>query len=571
MPLLDIEDPIEQKEDGGVAVGIDFGTTNSLCCYFDGEQMNTIVDIMPSVVYYDDNANITTAKNAIHTVKSIKRHVAKNEQIAVGNKKFWAEQIAAEIFKKIKARVESELGDIKKCVVTVPAYFTDPQKQAVKFAAELAGLEVIRMIAEPTAAALYYGIDNQAEGIYIVFDLGGGTFDVSVLRMAKGVLHVIATGGDATLGGDDFDIAIANRYGISIQTARQIKEEMSYYDQISSIGLTGVSAADLQQLPSTITREEINTIVAPLVQRSIDIMESIIIDSGIPEEELHGIVLVGGSTKMPVIREMLHKKTKVQIFANADPDRIVAFGAAMQAYNIARKSTGNILLDVIPLSLGIETMGGAVHKVVERNSSIPIERIVKFTTYEDSQTGMIINVVQGERDLAKDCRSLGSFELTNLTPAKAGMVKVCIKFYVDENSILEVSAWEEGKEDKSQIVIRPSYGINGDSIRAMLVDAINHAQEDIESKMLADIKIEGQNMLKMINEALKDKHLADEDELKRILEAKDVLDGAIQEFDRQAIDVAIKNLDSAAQTFVEKRTSWYLNEYTKGKDIGEIL
>lgn len=572
MPLLEIEDPIAiQENDGEIAVGIDFGTTNSLCYYFDGGRMNTIVDIMPSIVYYDENANITDAKNAKHTIKSIKRYLAQNEQITVGNKKFWAEQIAAEIFRKIKLEIESELENVKKCVVTVPAYFTDPQKQAVKFAAELAGFEVIRMIAEPTAAALYYNIDNQSEGIYIIFDIGGGTFDISILRMTKGVLHVIATGGDAALGGDDFDILIANHYGITIQTAKQIKEEISYHNQVTSIGLTGISIEDLQCLPNTITQSEINEIIMPLIQKCINIMQSTIADSGITDAEMQGIVLVGGLTRMPIIKEVLERKSKVQVFANADPDRIVAFGAAMQAYNIVKKSTGNILLDVIPLSLGIETMGGAVHKVIERNSSIPIESTVSFTTYEDFQSGIIINVVQGERDLAKDCRSLASFEITNLTPVKAGMVKVYVKFYVDENSILEVSAWEEGKESKSQIMIRPSYGINGDSIRAMLVDAINNAQEDIESKMLADIKIEGQNMLKMINEALLDKHLATKKESEQITDAKNQLESAIQEFDRHAIDSAIKTLDTAAQSFVEKRTSFYLNKYAQGKNVDEVL
>ena len=525
MPLLNIEDPIKQSSNNGeIAVGIDFGTTNSLCYYFDGNTVHSIVDLMPSIVYFNKEGDVTTKENAEIEIKSIKRKLATQKEIQVGEKKLWAEQIAAEILKSIKNEVSEQLGsDVKKCVITVPAYFTEPQKQAVKFAGELAGFEVIRMLSEPTAAALYYGIDNKSEGVYVVFDLGGGTFDVSVLNMEKGVLHVVAIGGEATLGGDDFDIAIANNYGISIQTAKEIKEALSYAEQISSIGIKGIKPEDIKNLPLIITQEDIVSIVIPLVEQCVKVVKNTITDSQISKSQMRGIVLVGGATRMPIIKERLDAEFGIEIFDNADADRIVALGAAVQAYNIVNRSSGNILLDVIPLSLGIETMGGAVQKIIERNSSVPIEQTVNFTTYEDMQTGIVLNVVQGERDLAKDCRQLAHFELKNITPAKAGMVKICVKFSVDENSILSVSAWEDGKENQSQIQLKPSYGINGDAIRTMLIDAIQNAQEDIEAKLLADIKNEAHSILKMINHSLTDKHLASPEELKIIKHAVETL------------------------------------------------
>ena len=576
MSLLNIEDAITHKEQNEeIAVGIDFGTTNSLCYWFDGTQIHEIVDIMPSVLYFDSSGNITTQELAMQEISSIKRFLGQDIQIDIAGKKFWAEQLAAEVFRKIKKNIVEALGDgVKKCVVTVPAYFDEPKRNAIKFAAELAGLEVMRMISEPTSAAIYYGIDDRQEGYYIVFDLGGGTFDVSILQMSKGVVHVVATGGDANLGGDDFDEAIAKHYGISRKFAKVIKELLSENAFLEKKSLNQITQEDLSKLPNEITKDEIDEIILPLIHKCVAVMQNALKDSQIPQSDIKGLVLVGGSTRMPIISEALNHEFSVPVFNDADPDRVVAFGAAVQAFHTVRKSTGNILLDIIPLSIGIETFGGAVQKIIERNTSIPFEKTVQFTTFEDFQTGIMINVVQGERDIASDCRSLAKFELKGITPAKAGIVKVSIKFLLDENAILSVEAWEESEDStkltQNSIQVKPSYGIAGDEIRAMLVDAIKNAQFDIENKLLIDATIDARNITKLVNDALTDSHLATKTELEKIHKVLNAIEEAIVEKNRGKIDDLAKTLDSTAKDFVERRTAWYLNQYTSGKSVDEI-
>lgn len=568
MALLNIEDAITSKhEKEEIAVGIDFGTTNSLCYYYDGEQIHEVLDVFPSVVYFDEFGKITTQENANHQISSIKRHLAKNQQIEVGGKKFWAEQIASEIFKKIKIEIDEIFNQpVNKCVVTVPAYFDDSQRQAVKFSAEFAGLEVIRMINEPTSAALFYGIDNRHEGNYIVFDLGGGTFDVSILQMQKGVIKVVATGGNSELGGDDFDSLFAKKLGVSKFLAKKIKEMLTNKPEVLK---EEVQTEEI--LPEKIIRDDFDEAILPLVHRCVEVMQKTLKDAQIPQSEIKGLVLVGGSTRMPIITEALKVEFSVPIFNDVDPDRVVAFGAAVQARNIACKGTGNLLLDVIPLSLGVETIGGAVQKIIERNSSIPIEKTVKFTTFKDGQTTTIINVVQGERDLAKDCRSLANFELSGITPLKAGMPHISVKFYIDENSILSVSAWEENANAKTEIQVKPSYGIASDEIRSMLVDAIENAQIDIEEKLVVDSIVDAQSVTLLIEEAIKDSHIAKANEMEEITSVLSQLKTAIANRNRKLIDSLTKELDATSQNFVERRTAWYLNSYVAGKSVDDIV
>lgn len=562
MTLLNIEDAILEKETNNeIAIGIDFGTTNSLCYYYDGELIHEIMDLEPSIVYFDKSGNVVEKENSIYEIPSIKRHFGKNKQVEIANKKFWPEQIASEIFKKIKKEIDKVfVENVTKCVVTVPAYFDDTQRQSVKFSAELAGLEVMRMINEPTSAALYYGIDEREEGYYIVFDLGGGTFDISILKMQKGVIKVIATGGNTDLGGDDFDNAIAEKLNISKKDAKSIKEKLTENESVNVNG-------------KIFTQNEFDDIVLPLVHNCVEIMQNVLKDSNIKQNDIKGLVLVGGSTRMPIIKEALKTEFSVPIFNDVDPDRVVAFGAALQARNIINKGTGNILLDVIPLSLGIETLGGAVQKIIERNSSIPIEKTVKFTTFQDWQTSIILNVVQGERDLAKDCRSLAKFELNNITRAKAGIPKIYVKFFVNENSILSVSAWEEnedGKNVETEIEVKPMYGIASEEVRKMLIDAIQNAQEDIEEKLIIDSIVDAQSVIKLAEDALKDSFVAIDDEIIKIQNVLSELKNAIDIRDRKKIDEFIKKLDATAKTFVERRTAWYLNDYVAGKTVDEI-
>ena len=473
-----------------IIIGIDLGTTNSLAVFYETEEKSKILlDVSPSVVtFFEDGSFVScdlsyALRNEGVTVSSVKRKIGKkSDDIVAFGKIYSPEEVSAIILKHIKTKCEQVLEKkISKAVITVPAYFDDTQRNATKEAAKMAGLEVLRLLNEPTAAAVFYDIDNKEEGIYAVFDLGGGTFDISILQMKMGVIKVIAVGGDAELGGDDFDEILANHFSVSPLKARKIKEE---------ICVNGLYKGENGEM----TRDEFDEKVLPLVHKLVRIFKNTILDSELKINDLKGIILVGGSTKMPIIKEAITFEFKTKIFDEIDPDRIVAFGAALHAFNLQNK-TGNLLLDVVPLTLGMETVAGMVLKMIPRNSSIPMEKTEELTTGEDNQTGIILHVVQGEREFVKDCRSLGNFLLTGIPPMPKGVPQVIVSFKVDVDGILSVSAKEQISGVETEIEIRPTYNLAHKDIRKMFEDAMKNGKEDMQKRVLEETKLEAKSVL----------------------------------------------------------------------------
>jgi molecular chaperone HscA len=578
MALLKITEPsanqdFESLEE--VVVGIDLGTTNSLIAIIENEKVRFFADengnqIHPSIVDYE-GVKISSIKRlmgkSFADVKNqkfdfeIDPDSAQKEvlRLVVGGRKIRPAEVSSEILKHLKNLAEKNLQTIiKKAVITVPAYFDEAAKNATKLAANLAGLEVLRLVNEPTAAALAYGLDNAVEGTYCVFDLGGGTFDVSILKMQKGVFKVLGVAGDNALGGDDFDNLLAEKLAISRAEARKIKEELS-----SNIN---------ESVATKITRQEFENLIAAKLETTFTLTKNLLEDLELESAQIKGVILVGGSTRIPLITKKLSEIFGAEkILDKLDPDRIVAQGAAWQAYNLSGKSQ-NLLLDVIPLSLGIEMLGGIVDKIIYRNSLIPTAFAKEFTTYADNQTAMKLHIVQGERELAADCRSLAEFEIKNIPAMKAGLARVLVTFKIDADGLLTVVAEDKISHNKQEIIVKPSFGLDENEVKKMLLDSLKNSQSDIANRLLIEARTASAKDIIIIKQDLeKFADYLSEKEKKLIKENLQILENLLtQKASRDSILEAQKQLEKAAENLVLKKVNAVLSEKIAGKKIDQI-
>lgn len=620
MALLQIAEPglSADPHQHRLAVGIDLGTTNSLVATVRNAQTEVIADhegkkLLPSVVrYISDNevvvgyeAQKAAGEDAKNTIVSVKRFLGRSQadlehsanlpyefttdagmlriKTRAGEKS--PVEVSAEILKTLSARAQEALGgDLVGAVITVPAYFDDAQRQATKDAARLAGLNVLRLLNEPTAAALAYGLDEGAEGLYVIYDLGGGTFDVSILRLTKGVFEVLATGGDSALGGDDFDHRLfcwvtqeANIQGILsaddkrriLVAARQAKESLS----LSQEARLEVLLSTGQALSLTLTREAFKHMTCHLVKKTLDTLKNVMRDAKLDKEAIQGLVLVGGSTRMPVIREAITEYLGFEPLDNINPDEVVAVGAAKQANMLAGNTTGDdwLLLDVTPLSLGLETMGGLVEKVIPRNTPIPVAMAQDFTTFKDGQTAMAIHVVQGEREIVDACRSLARFELRGLPSLVAGAARIRVTFTVDADGLLSVSARETQTGVEASVTVKPSYGLTDDEIVRMLQDGTGSAQEDMRLRALREEEVEARRLIESTVSALaSDADLLSQQEQDTIRNLIAQLLAAVEVHNLDDIKELEAQLTTATESFAERRMDRAIAMALSGKNIDEI-